>query len=88
MQRAQNTPAYVNAAFLLEVDRKKNYHVRGKPVIVFGNINPKFVSPLSDANDSIISGAYRERITYSIFRTFDARSTQKIRKLIWRTKIC
>lgn len=43
MQRAQNTHAYVNAGFLINVDKTDNYTVIDSPTIVYGGINPNFV---------------------------------------------
>ncbi|XP_047097129.1 indole-3-acetaldehyde oxidase-like [Schistocerca piceifrons] len=39
MPRAQNAHAYVNAGFLVQLDRTKAGHIVGKPRIVFGGIN-------------------------------------------------
>ncbi len=44
MQRAQNTHAYVNAAFLVKVDKENKFRVLEQPNIVFGGINENFVS--------------------------------------------
>lgn len=44
MPRAQNAHAYVNAGFLFKVDKQNSYTVLEKPTILFGGINPKFVS--------------------------------------------
>ncbi|CAB0016975.1 unnamed protein product [Nesidiocoris tenuis] len=44
MPRAQNAHAHINAGFLCKVDKTKNYQVIEKPRIVFGGINPHFVS--------------------------------------------
>uniref|UniRef100_A0A0A9YHM8 Indole-3-acetaldehyde oxidase n=1 Tax=Lygus hesperus TaxID=30085 RepID=A0A0A9YHM8_LYGHE len=43
MPRAQNAHAYVNAGFLIKVDKKDGYKVLEKPRIIFGGIQPKFV---------------------------------------------
>lgn len=44
MKRAQNTHALVNAAFLVKADKNNKFKVEGNPSIVFGGINPSFVS--------------------------------------------
>lgn len=44
MPRAQNAHAYVNAAFMVKVNKKNSYTVVEKPTVLFGGINPKFVS--------------------------------------------
>ena len=44
MPRAQNAHAHVNGGFLFKVDRGNNFQVMEQPRIVFGGINPNFVS--------------------------------------------
>ncbi|XP_073980913.1 xanthine dehydrogenase-like isoform X2 [Rhodnius prolixus] len=43
MPRAQNAHAYVNAAFMVKVNKKNSYTVVEKPTVLFGGINPKFI---------------------------------------------
>jgi len=47
-RRYQNAHAYVNAGFLMQVDPKRNFSIRGKPTIVFGGISPAFVINLKN----------------------------------------
>lgn len=42
--RAVNAHAYVNAAFKMEVDPEDGFKVLNKPTILYGGINPEFVS--------------------------------------------
>uniref|UniRef100_A0A4D5RAG3 Xanthine dehydrogenase n=1 Tax=Scolopendra viridis TaxID=118503 RepID=A0A4D5RAG3_SCOVI len=42
MPRHQSTQAYVNAAFLMEIDAKKNWTVLSKPSICYGGISAEF----------------------------------------------
>lgn len=42
--RAVNAHAYVNAVFVFEVDTSADFTVTSKPVILYGGINPSFVS--------------------------------------------
>jgi hypothetical protein len=44
MPRAQNAHAYVNAGFLFKMSMNDNGKVLAKPTIVYGGINPEFVS--------------------------------------------
>ena len=44
MPRAQNAHAYVNAGFLFRMKVNDGGKVLGKPTIVYGGINPQFVS--------------------------------------------
>ena len=44
MPRAQNAHAYVNAGFLFRLDVNNGGKVLAKPTIVYGGINPQFVS--------------------------------------------
>ena len=44
MPRAQNAHAYVNAGFLFRLNVKNGGKVLEKPSIVYGGINPQFVS--------------------------------------------
>jgi hypothetical protein len=44
MPRAQNAHAYVNAGFLFKMKVSDGGKVLGKPTIVYGGINPQFVS--------------------------------------------
>jgi len=44
MPRAQNAHAYVNAGFLFRLNVKNGGKVLAKPTIVYGGINPQFVS--------------------------------------------
>lgn len=44
MPRAQNAHAYVNAGFLCKVNKSEKFKVLERPTIVFGGINPSFVS--------------------------------------------
>ncbi|XP_065224598.1 uncharacterized protein LOC135848590 isoform X2 [Planococcus citri] len=50
MQRAQNTHAYVNAGFLVKVDKNAYYRVLDSPSIVFGGISPQFVHATNTEN--------------------------------------
>ncbi|XP_065222148.1 xanthine dehydrogenase/oxidase-like [Planococcus citri] len=50
MQRAQNTHAYVNAGFLIKVDKTANYKVIDTPALVYGGINPYFVHATKTEN--------------------------------------
>lgn len=43
MQRAQNTHADVNSAFLVKVNKNDKFRVLETPNIVFGGINTNFV---------------------------------------------
>ena len=42
MYRSQNAHAYVNAGFLMKVNKADGFRVMEKPSIVFGNINASF----------------------------------------------
>ena len=42
MYRSQNAHAYVNAGFLMKVNKADGFRVMEKPSIVFGNINENF----------------------------------------------
>lgn len=42
--RTQNALAYVNAGFRFRVDKKDKFKILEHPTIVFGRINPAFVS--------------------------------------------
>lgn len=42
--RAVNAHAYVNAVFTFEVDESADFMVTSKPIILYGGINPSFVS--------------------------------------------
>lgn len=42
--RAVNAHAYVNAVFRFEVDTSADFLVTSKPIILYGGINPSFVS--------------------------------------------
>ncbi|KAF6204368.1 hypothetical protein GE061_002709 [Apolygus lucorum] len=53
MPRAQNAHAYVNAGFLVKVDKKSGYKVLEKPRIIFGGIQPKFVHA-SNSEDFLV----------------------------------
>jgi hypothetical protein len=44
MPRAQNVCAYVNAGFLFRLNVNNGGNVLEKPSIVYGGINPQFVS--------------------------------------------
>jgi len=44
MPRAQNVCAYVNAGFLFRLNVNNGGNVLEKPTIVYGGINPQFVS--------------------------------------------
>ena len=44
MPRAQNAHAYVNAGFLFRINVHDGGKVLAKPTIVYGGINPQFVS--------------------------------------------
>jgi len=44
MPRAQNAHAYVNAGFLFKMNGDNGGKVLAKPTIVYGGINPQFVS--------------------------------------------
>ena len=44
MPRAQNAHAYVNAGFLFKMNVVNDGKVLAKPTIVYGGINPQFVS--------------------------------------------
>lgn len=44
MRRAQNTHAYVNAAFLVKANQLDKFRVEQKPNILFGGINENFVN--------------------------------------------
>jgi len=44
MPRAQNAHAYVNAGFLFRMNVHNGGKVLTKPTIVYGGINPQFVS--------------------------------------------
>jgi xanthine dehydrogenase/oxidase len=44
MPRAQNAHAYVNAGFLFKLNKTAKGKVMKKPTIVYGGINPYFVS--------------------------------------------
>jgi hypothetical protein len=44
MPRAQNAHAYVNAGFLFRLNGNNGGKVLAKPTVVFGGINPQFVS--------------------------------------------
>jgi len=44
MPRAQNAHAYVNAGFLFRLNVNNGGKVLAKPTIVYGGINPQFVS--------------------------------------------
>jgi xanthine dehydrogenase/oxidase len=44
MPRAQNAHAYVNAGFLFKLNKTAKGKVMKKPIIVYGGINPYFVS--------------------------------------------
>ena len=44
MPRAQNAHAYVNAGFLFRLNVNSGGKVLAKPTVVFGGINPQFVS--------------------------------------------
>lgn len=44
MPRAQNAHAYVNAGFLFQLRKSDNGKILRKPTIVYGGINPYFVS--------------------------------------------
>lgn len=44
MPRAQNAHAYVNAGFLFQLQKGSKGIVLKKPTIVYGGINPYFVS--------------------------------------------
>jgi len=44
MPRAQNAHAYVNAGFLFQLQKGTKGRVLKKPTIVYGGINPYFVS--------------------------------------------
>jgi len=44
MPRAQNAHAYVNAGFLFRLNVNNGGKVLEKPTIVYGGINPLFVS--------------------------------------------
>jgi xanthine dehydrogenase/oxidase len=44
MPRAQNAHAYVNAGFLFKINMRDSGKILTKPTIVFGGINPEFVS--------------------------------------------
>jgi hypothetical protein len=46
MPRAQNAHAYVNAGFLFQLKKTDKGKVMKKPKIVYGGINPYFVSIL------------------------------------------
>ncbi|XP_065224600.1 uncharacterized protein LOC135848592 [Planococcus citri] len=50
MQRAQNTHAYVNAGFLIKVDKNANYKVIDSPTLVYGGIHPNFVHAAKTEN--------------------------------------
>lgn len=50
MQRAQNTHAYVNAGFLVKIDKNTYYRVTDPPTIVFGGINPEFIHAKNTEN--------------------------------------
>ncbi|XP_014254822.1 xanthine dehydrogenase-like [Cimex lectularius] len=43
MPRAQNAHAFVNAGFLMKVDKANGYTVMETPTILFGGINPHFL---------------------------------------------
>lgn len=44
--RAVNAHAYVNAAFRFQVDENDGFLVKSKPLVLYGGINPLFVSYL------------------------------------------
>jgi len=44
MPRAQNAHAYVNAGFLFRLNVNNGGKVLAKPTILYGGINPQFVS--------------------------------------------
>jgi xanthine dehydrogenase/oxidase len=44
MPRTQNAHAYVNAGFLFKISKNDGGKVLAKPCIVYGGINPQFVS--------------------------------------------
>jgi xanthine dehydrogenase/oxidase len=48
MPRAQNAHAYVNAGFLFKLNKPSKGKVLKKPTIVYGGINPYFVSILKN----------------------------------------
>lgn len=50
MPRAQNAHAYVNAGFLFKINVNDSGKVLAKPTIVFGGINPEFVSIITNTN--------------------------------------
>lgn len=43
MPRAQNAHAYVNAAFLVKVDKNDKFRILERPTIAFGGITSQFV---------------------------------------------
>jgi xanthine dehydrogenase/oxidase len=56
MPRAQNAHAYVNAGFLFKINVSDSGKVLTKPTIVFGGINPEFVSIITNT-----SGNYKTK---------------------------
>jgi xanthine dehydrogenase/oxidase len=50
MPRAQNAHAYVNAGFLFKISMNDGGKVLAKPSIVYGGINPLFVSTVTSSN--------------------------------------
>lgn len=56
MPRAQNAHAYVNAGFLFKLNKTAKGKVLKKPIIVYGGINPYFVSILNLLHRLVNSG--------------------------------
>jgi xanthine dehydrogenase/oxidase len=54
MPRAQNAHAYVNAGFLFKIKVTDGGKALEKPTLVYGGINPKFVSVCDDDDDDMI----------------------------------
>jgi hypothetical protein len=58
MPRAQNAHAYVNAGFLFRLNVNNGGKVLAKPTIVYGGINPQFVSIMMMMMMMIIKSLY------------------------------
>uniref|UniRef100_A0A1B6CM27 Indole-3-acetaldehyde oxidase n=2 Tax=Clastoptera arizonana TaxID=38151 RepID=A0A1B6CM27_9HEMI len=47
MPRARSAHAYVNAGFLLLIDKENNFRIKGQPNIIYGGINSNFVHAIN-----------------------------------------
>ncbi|KAL1140403.1 hypothetical protein AAG570_000335 [Ranatra chinensis] len=54
MPRAQNAHAYVNAGFMVKVDKKDKFRVTERPTILFGGISPLFLH--ADKTEDYLEG--------------------------------